>query len=779
MKTRRSFPAVALAMLATLALGSACQVSTTTANPTSPPAGATAPQTPFSALNLGFEAADTAEGWEVAKSDYAISITEAQAAEGRRSLELVHDGQHKHGTATLELPLEVVAAKKLRATVKVRTAGVDRGGVAIRLTARRGLDDLARRETPRMQWVRGDNEWMELSVEMAVPAASESVTLKLLHQGSGTAWFDDVQLSLDELDPVPAPTRLRGRVLDASGQPAADAFVVLISQTGHQAATPTDAEGSFDVELQPGTYAVGASNAAGVGNAGLVVEPGSSPQLEVTLAPGVQRIGGTVHDQDGKPYEGALAIVATDDQRMFPALAGADGRWSIEVPAAAQYMAVLTTTEGGQRMIEMIEDPSVSIETTMPRNVVAPAVALEWIGEHAVPLRTVEAGQGLEDMTALDSMFESATVVGLGETTHGTREFFQMKHRMFEYLVERHGFRVFAFEANRTECRAINRYIQTGEGDPKEALDGIYFWTWNTEEVLELIEWMRAYNQTHDDPLHFEGFDAQMPDVAARNVDAFLQQVDPDAPERETVAIFGRPWNAETFAELSTDEQKSTVEALYQLALRFDDHEAAWTAASSAEAFIHAREDLEVVMQVVDIRTAGGMGQFSARDRAMADNVLSIEKRHGKGTKVVLWAHNGHIARSWNQATVMGNNLADALGDQYVSVGFAFDRGGFQAIAMEGNEFGGLREHVVGSAQSGDIEAALREGGPELFALSLRELPAKGEAAKWLRAPMAMRQIGAGFDTDDISSRVIASVPERFDVLLFVEETTRARPVQR
>jgi erythromycin esterase len=144
----------------------------------------------------------------------------------------------------------------------------------------------------------------------------------------------------------------------------------------------------------------------------------------------------------------------------------------------------------------------------------------------------------------------------------------------------------------------------------------------------------------------------------------------------------------------------------------------------------------------------------------------------------VLWAHNGHVARTWSQVDVMGKNLAKALGDRYVAVGFAFDRGGFQALGMDGESFTGLREHRVGPAASEDLEAALREGGPALFALPLRELPRKGPAAAWLRSPRPMRQIGAVFGLDDLSARVIEPVPDRFDVLMFVEETTRARPIR-
>ena len=50
---------------------------------------------------------------------------------------------------------------------------------------------------------------------------------------------------------------------------------------------------------------------------------------------------------------------------------------------------------------------------------------------------------------------------------------------------------------------------------------------------------------------------------------------------------------------------------------------------------------------------------------------------------------------------------------------------------------------------------------------------------RWLRSPLSMRQIGAGFGADDMSARVVEPVPDKYDVLLFVEQTTRARPVER
>lgn len=122
-----------------------------------------------------------------------------------------------------------------------------------------------------------------------------------------------------------------------------------------------------------------------------------------------------------------------------------------------------------------------------------------WIREHAIPLATVEAGHGFADLQPLRGLVGDARIVALGEATHGTREFFQLKHRILEFLVSELGFDVFAIEATLPEAMDVNRYVLTGEGDPERALAGMYFWTWDTEEVLALIRWMRRYNE---DPGH-------------------------------------------------------------------------------------------------------------------------------------------------------------------------------------------------------------------------------------------------------------------------------------
>jgi erythromycin esterase len=60
---------------------------------------------------------------------------------------------------------------------------------------------------------------------------------------------------------------------------------------------------------------------------------------------------------------------------------------------------------------------------------------IHWIRASAIPIATVEAGNGFSDLEPLRRVIGDARIVSLGEATHGTREFFQLKHRLLEFCV--------------------------------------------------------------------------------------------------------------------------------------------------------------------------------------------------------------------------------------------------------------------------------------------------------------------------------------------------------
>jgi hypothetical protein len=57
------------------------------------------------------------------------------------------------------------------------------------------------------------------------------------------------------------------------------------------------------------------------------------------------------------------------------------------------------------------------------------AGATRWVAANAIPIEAVEAGHGFRDLQPFREVIGDARIVALGESTHGTREFFQLKHR--------------------------------------------------------------------------------------------------------------------------------------------------------------------------------------------------------------------------------------------------------------------------------------------------------------------------------------------------------------
>lgn len=142
-----------------------------------------------------------------------------------------------------------------------------------------------------------------------------------------------------------------------------------------------------------------------------------------------------------------------------------------------------------------------------------------------------------------------------------------------------------------------------GPGDAAKALDGLYFWTIDTEEVRDLIEWMRAYNldPAHTRKVHFYGFDPQFPSRAAKRALAYVRKVDPaygakagTALARAADALLAVDWSSEL------RERAALAASTRELLATFDARRDAWTAKTGAAAFELARQYARVVSQGLD-----------------------------------------------------------------------------------------------------------------------------------------------------------------------------------
>jgi erythromycin esterase len=387
-----------------------------------------------------------------------------------------------------------------------------------------------------------------------------------------------------------------------------------------------------------------------------------------------------------------------------------------------------------------------------------PAAVQAWVRSQAIALRSTRPGSGWDDLEPLRDVLERARVVALGEATHGTREFFRLKQRLVEYLVSALGFNVFALEADFGAALAVDDYVQGGPGTAEQALARLDFWTWNAAELRDLIVWMRAWNTGRPgrSRLCFRGVDLQLPRESAGRLATWLAQHDPGA--LPWLAALAPLWDAA--ADPGPQRARAALDALAVRMAKARTRDAVWRL---------ARRTLDVLGQAWVLRQGGGRAW---RERALAGNARWLLRDAGPTGRLVLWAHNGHVAAEPYGAglpTPMGAYLKQALGDRLATVGFAFNRGSFRARDRAADQ--AVVSHVVEPLPPGAFDRALAEAGPPLFALALDS--ARGAARSWLAGPLPHRAVGASYDRRAPHDYVRRIRPARcFDAVVVVERST-------
>jgi erythromycin esterase len=415
------------------------------------------------------------------------------------------------------------------------------------------------------------------------------------------------------------------------------------------------------------------------------------------------------------------------------------------------------------------------------------AAQAQALAARTAPLRSFQppaagaAGQD-DDLALFDRITADATVIGLGESTHGTSEFFQVKHRLLEHLVRARGFSVFAIEANQLAVEQINRYVQGGPGTAADAMR-VMFAVWNTEEMRSLVEWMRSWNAAHrESPVRFLGYDMQDNRVPFDSLRAFLSTEEPSLVsmvddylgDYRAMPTWSTPQLADT---TRTRWRESAEEVLREVS----DHRGGWlerarTRRDSARA--------EWAIQAANLMLQATRGNETLnvpdRDSLMAANLDWALTHIAPGAKAVVWADDIHVARggdrrkSFFNGATMGAELKRRLGPKYQALSLLTYEGAYTATKS-------FSDHTLISAAAfpgpeGSVEKALHElkaVGAVGAVVDLRGIP----AADWIASPRRLRHVG--FAAYDYGFEMEAVFPLEFDGIVFIDQTTPSKPLPK
>jgi erythromycin esterase len=406
-----------------------------------------------------------------------------------------------------------------------------------------------------------------------------------------------------------------------------------------------------------------------------------------------------------------------------------------------------------------------------------------WMNTNCLPFQTSKPESGFDDLNYLKNLVGSARVVSLGEATHGTKEFFEMKHRILEYLVTQMGFNVFAMEADWAPSNLIDNYVQTGQGDPAALLRGLHYWMWNTQEVLNLIQWMQRHNQSPGNTpvVSFSGFDLANAHMAIDNVVNYLQLVDASAAKwADSLYAVYRPYqDTSAYYSQATSSVKLTCQANVRSVYDFlAARQSQYQARTSPKDFSRALHAALIVVQTEDAYSLRSTSR--SRDEYMADNAQWILSNAGPNAKIVLWAHNMHVSTQGDANNGnMGGVLRSVYGSGMVVFGFDFYSGSFNAIASY-NALGPAWTFSTVYPPRNSYEYVFHAANIPRFFLDVRSAPSPNSGGSWIAGPLHFRNIGGLYNDSYPNDAYYPTfhLPSMFDVLIYFDNTTASTLLQ-
>jgi erythromycin esterase-like protein len=408
-----------------------------------------------------------------------------------------------------------------------------------------------------------------------------------------------------------------------------------------------------------------------------------------------------------------------------------------------------------------------------------------------------------ENFDRLLELIGDASVVLLGEATHGTREFYRMRADICRHLIVEKGFDAIAVEADWPDALRVSRFVQLASSDQTadQALAGFQRfpqWMWRNTEIVDLVYWLRLHNSQIPQPEARTGFFGLDLYSLRKSMDAvvrYLEKVDPEAAKRarERYSCFDHvaedPQHygyAVTFG-LKKECEEEVVRQLVELTEEAAKHQSQEGGTVPDELF-YAQQNARVVKNAETYYRA----MFQSRDESwnMRDTHMmetldalreQIGKRKGSPAKIAVWAHNSHLGDA--RATEMGEhgqlNLGQLVRQRYAPeetflLGFITHTG---TVTAASDWDGPAELKKVVPSRPDSFEYLFHDSGLANFLLPIRGRD-KVQAA--LAERRLERAIGVIYrpDTERASHYFHADLARQFDAIIHLDQTSAVKPLE-
>ncbi|MDB5036803.1 MAG: uncharacterized protein JWQ35_331 [Bacteriovoracaceae bacterium] len=390
----------------------------------------------------------------------------------------------------------------------------------------------------------------------------------------------------------------------------------------------------------------------------------------------------------------------------------------------------------------------------------------------------------------LDRIGDSRLVL-LGEASHGTSEFYEMRARISQALIARKNFNFVAVEADWPDAEKIDRYVRhrTGPVHQFEAFSRFPEWMWRNREVQDFTHWLHEWNlnRPKEKRAGFHGLDLYSLHTSINSILHYLEQVDLQSAARarehySCLQPFMRDpvqYGAATLSGLHrecADDVTAVLRELLQKRLEYIQK-------SDEEKFFNALQNARVVEDAekyYKIMYYGSAESWNLRDRHMFETLKALLDYYGENSKGIVWAHNSHLGdasatdKEFRDELNVGQLCREEFARKAYLIGFGTDHGTVAAASAWGEkmEIKKVRPSLIES-----YEHICHRTNVSSFFLPLQN--SNQDFRDALMKPRLERAIGVIYrpETERLSHYFYANLPEQFDEYIWFDESSAVHPL--
>ncbi|QGQ45299.1 erythromycin esterase family protein [Metabacillus sediminilitoris] len=395
-----------------------------------------------------------------------------------------------------------------------------------------------------------------------------------------------------------------------------------------------------------------------------------------------------------------------------------------------------------------------------------------------------------DDFLVVIEEIDQQKYVLLGESSHGTSEFYTIRADLTKKLIVEKGFHFIAVEGDWPACQQVNRYIKGFDQASANARDVLTSfnrwptWMWANEEMISLIEWLKEYNQTQpkDKQVGFYGIDIYSLWESMDEILKYLVKTNsPLAQSTRNAFSCFEPFNRhpEKYAVAASFYSEGCHDEVFKLLTEIRLHKKHFSNTEESHlnievnAIVTANAEKYYRTMVVDDNES-----WNIRDRHMVEVINKISDWYGSDAKGIIWEHNTHVgdARATDMVKEGIENVGQLLREQIGKeklfiIGFGTHRG----TVIAADEWGvNLERMIIPPAIAGSFEDAMHKAGPHDKLLVFNE-----QNKHHFQQTIGHRAIGVVYDPqyEQYGNYVPSVMSKRYDAFIYVNYTNGLTPL--